>query len=209
MLFDDPGSLDPEAVVWWHTLCTQALVRERQELRRVFALREPPPSYLPIHLDLGATEAEIDNYFRQCQEELDVSAVFNLIAAAEGRIRLDLRERVNAHQDQLGMRFKVLLDKVDDPWKVALYDDGIMDAWKARVALLAGLTNAERDRIRGAIGKLRELLTVRHWVAHGRYFQLKRRITAYPPILIAAAISELFAALAKVCEQDPAMMQFH
>jgi hypothetical protein len=104
MLFDDPGALDPEAVVWWHTLCTQALVRERQELRRVFALREPPPSYLPIHLDLGATEAEIDNYFRQCQEELDVSAVFNLIAAAEGRIRLDLRERVNAHQDQLGMR---------------------------------------------------------------------------------------------------------
>jgi hypothetical protein len=67
MLFDDPGSLDPAAVIWWRTLCTQALVRERQELRRVFAL-------------------------------------------------------------------------------------------------LAGLTNAERDRIRGAIGKLRELLTVRHWV---------------------------------------------
>jgi hypothetical protein len=208
MLFDDPDSLSPDAVVEWHSLCTGALARERQELQRLFLVAGAPPEYLPDHLKHGATQSDVDEYFRDCQEELDISAVFTLIAAAEGRVRRDLPKRVNIPADVLGKRFKVLLGQVDDPWRIAFYDGGIMDAWKTRVASVPGLTDLERDRIRSAIGKLKAVLPIRHWIAHGRYFELNRDIKTHPPILVANAIEALYQALIKVCLQDPAMMEF-
>ncbi len=49
----------------------------------------------------------------------------------------------------------------------------------------------------GNIGKLKELLDIRHWVAHGRSWTLVRDIKSYPPLLVARAIAKLNESLAK------------
>lgn len=204
MLFDDPATLDPEDVLDWYGLCTGALALQQIEIRRQLAAQLPPPSYLPDDL-LFAPEAEIDTYFKECQEELDLAAVFALLASAEARIRVDALSRANQPTDDVGRGVAVLLRNYDKPWQIPLYEEGILEIWKRQAAALA---EHERATILTDIGKLKELLPLRHWIAHGRNFELARPVSNYPPSTVAHYVGQLYAALMQISTQQAGMRPF-
>jgi hypothetical protein len=207
MLFDDPSRLDPSEVLDWYGLCSGALFFQQLEIQRIRAARESFPNYLPFELQ-GATPQEVDDYFTQCQEELDVTAVFTLIAGAEARVRLDAIARASRGSDYVGKRIRVLLSKVPEAWQIPLYEGGIIDVWKDHVTAIDNLSEHDRARIRTAIGRLKDALPLRHWVAHGRYFQLRRPIGAYPPSTVAAVVAALYTVLSEVSTNQAGMMPF-
>jgi len=197
MLFDHPETLEPEAILHWHSLCTNSL---DQELRRVhLALLNGTTlaSYLEGVLPIGSSLHDTDTYFEACKDELDLAANLALIAAAEARIRLDLERRCQ-DKDNLAQRLKLLKTNADKDYQIALYDNGIMDAWKDCVASLTALSDKDRDRHLSGIGGLKSVLPVRHWVAHGRYWELQGGIKRYPPVSVAIAITRLYAALQNI-----------
>jgi hypothetical protein len=200
MLFDQPETLAPGNVLDWHALCTAGLDQERRTVRERLLTQSPIPEYLSAVFPVGTESDEIDSYFASCRQELDLSVVLTLIAAAEGRIRLDARRRVNANahagSDQLAGRLKLLFSGADNDWAVPLYESGIMEAWKEYTATLPSIPEQDKDRIRTCIGRLKDMLRVRHWVAHGRYWKLSGGgIERYPPATVAKAVASMYQAL--------------
>ena len=76
-----------------------------------------------------------------------------------------------------------------------------MDAWKDYTATLAAIPPQDQARILTCIGKFKDVLRVRHWVAHGRYWELPGGIKRYPPVNVAKAVTSLYKALgeAAIC----------
>jgi hypothetical protein len=198
MLFDQPEHLEPNQVLAWHALCHAGLEEQRAKIRKCLLNQSPLPSYVASIL-FGADSDQVDSYFADCREELDLTVVLTLIAAAEGRIRLDAKRRLgasgNAGFNMLAGRLKVLFSEANKDWTVPLYESGILEAWKSYIATLTTITVQDRDRILTCIGKLKDMLPVRHWVAHGRYYKLRRGIKSYPPFNVANAVTSLYEAL--------------
>jgi len=195
MLFDDAASLAPEAVVQWFELCAAALVTEEQEAYRQLGLRTQLSSIVTDILGVGASREDIADYFADCREELELSAVLVLTASAEARLRGDAAQRIEKSQDALGKRFKVLRANARTEWMIPLYDDGIVDAWKAFIASITNLVTPDKARLLTSIGRFKNLLDIRHWVAHGRYWKLQRGVEHFPPDVAADIVHELYAAL--------------
>jgi hypothetical protein len=204
MLFDQPATLEPEDILAWYDLCSAGLERERLHAQGLLVLEEALPSYLNHVLALGATQTEIDEYFISCQEELDLAAVLTLTASAEARLRLDAAERSRRKTDELAKRLAVLSANADAEWRVPLYEGGIADAWKTYVVTV-GLPESERNQIVSAIGRFKEILALRHWVAHGRYWEFVRGIRSYPPVMVARSISALYDALRRIATHGQLM----
>ncbi len=199
MLFDDPAALQPDDVLAWHELCSAGLQAERLETHRRLRVQAELPSYLNEILR-GAAQAEVDEYFTSCQRELDLSAVLTLAASAEARLRRDATGRRGPHGDDLSKRLAVLRSNVSTDWRVPLYDNGIMEAWKSYLQSTPGVPDTERDQLVRTIGRFKTILDLRHWVAHGRYWKFTREITSYPPILVARQIDSLYDALRKIAD---------
>ncbi len=194
MLFDQPETLEPDAVINWHLLCTLSL---DQELRRVRAnmlngLDVEP--YLRDALPVCSGPQDADDYFEECKQEIDLAAVITLVAAAEARIRLDAEQRCKSSGD-LAARLLLLTNSVSKEYQVALYENGIMDAWKDCVGSLSSVSQGDRDRILTGVGGFKSLLPVRHWLAHGRSWELRGGVKRYPPLVVAKAINKLYDAL--------------
>lgn len=202
MIFDNPRMLSPQDVLRWLTLydsalaCALQLIAEGIKVPQLEFLSDPPD-------DVGKPDAK--RYVSSCKQELDLAGVFTLIAAAEGRIRLDVETRKQQMEDQLGRRFNVLGAKVHHLWQIPLYEGGIIDAWKMYIASLATLSSRERAQLLTSIGKLRNLLTVRHWLAHGRYWQAPHEIERYSAETVADIVSDLYEALRMAAAYGGAM----
>jgi len=195
MLFDQPATLAPATIAEWHGICVAALDNERARILAAYSAGAIQSYSVPSGL-LGATKNEVNDYFDSCTQELDLSAVLNLVAAAEARIRLDAEIRKKqAPQCALAGRLAALFAAADKSWGVSLYENGILDAWKDHVGRLTDLSQSDRDRLRGAIGAFKDVLKLRHWVAHGRYWTLDRSIESYPPVSVFRVVSSLYAAL--------------
>lgn len=205
MLFDDPATLEPEDVLAWYELCSAGLEQERLETHRCLQFREELPSYLSDVVPLGSTPSEIDDHVDSCQEELDLAAVLTLTASAEARLRLDAAERRKPRSDELSKRLAVLRSNADTEWHVPLYDSGIVEAWKSYLGATSAITETERNQIVSAIGKFKEILALRHWVAHGRYWEFVRGIRSYPPVLVAKNVNALYDALRKAASRGQIM----
>jgi hypothetical protein len=194
MLFDQPKTLEPDAVINWHSLCTHRL---DQELRRVRAnmlsgLNVEP--HLRDALPVGSGPQDADAYFEACKQEIDLAAVITLVAAAEARIRLDVEQRCKGSGD-FAARLILLTKSADKEYQVALYENGIMDAWKDCVGSLTNVQQKDRERLLTGIGGFKSLLPVRHWVAHGRYWPLRGGVKRYPPNREADTVNKLYDAL--------------
>ncbi len=194
MLFDQPKTLEPDAVINWHLLCTISL---DQDLRRVRAnmlngLDVEP--YLRDALPVGSGPQDSDNYFEKCKQEIDLAAVITLVAAAEARIRLDAKQRCKDSGD-LAARLRLLTNSVSKEYQVALYENGIVDAWKDCVGSLPSVSQKDRDRILTGVGGFKNLFPVRHWVAHGRYWPLRGGVKQYPPVGVAKTVNRLYDTL--------------
>ena len=102
--------------------------------------------------------------------------------------------------DTLARRLKLLNDNAEKDYRIPLYDEGIMEAWKTFVATITVLPAKNRDRLLSAIGGLKGLQPLRHWIAHGRYWELPGGIKRYPPATVATDIKKLFDALRDIAQ---------
>jgi hypothetical protein len=117
------------------------------------------------------------------------------------------RQRRRASNVMVG-RLSVLYANAPHSWGVRLYDGGIMDAWKDLIGNLAQISSNGKARMRSSIGRFKEALALRHWIAHGRYWNLKRGVETFPPVTVATTIDDLYATLATVAKID-GLMEFH
>lgn len=207
MLFDAPASLEPGDVLNWFGLCRAGLVREEQEAYRLLGadIELPQPSFVLDVVGVGASREEIGEYFMACRRELELTAVLTLTAAAEARIRLDAALRMETNKDDLAQRLRLLRSNARTEWRIPLYEDGIVDAWKTYIGSLTDLLKVDRARMLTSIGRFRNLLDIRHWVAHGRYWELQRGIEHYPPADAADMVSELYDALRRAADHRSLM----
>ena len=195
MLFDEPSKLSTKVILDWHATCSKGLDRERKEAYSSLTGGVALPAYLLDAL-LASTKSEIDEYYECCVQELDISTVLILIASAEARIRLDALNRKDNCNSPIAGRLKLLFAHPPKSWQVSLYEDGIMDAWKDYFGQILPVT--DRNRLVSSIGSFKSMLQVRHWVAHGRYWEPKHQIKAYPPVTVAKLINSLYSALHEV-----------
>jgi hypothetical protein len=198
MLFDSPAGLAPESVLNWLYLCSAGIGREQDEAIRQLGAGLPLPAALSDELGLGASPVEIADHFDACRRELELAALLTIVAAVEARVRMDALSRIDRHGDDLAKRLKVLRDNARIDWSIALYDDGIIEAWKTYVGTLTVVPDTDRARLLGAIGRFKNLLAIRHWVAHGRYWKLQRGVEHFRPNDVADIVTDLFDAFRKI-----------
>ncbi len=194
MLFDQPETLEPDAVINWYWLCIFSLDQELGRVRANMLNGLDVEPHLRDALPVGSGPDDAKDYFAKCKQEIDLAAVITLVAAAEARIQLDVKLRCKSGGD-LAARLLLLTNSVDKEYKVALYENGIMDAWKDCVGSLTNVQQKDRDRIRTGIGGFKDLFPVRNWLAHGPYWRLRRNVEQYPPVVVAKTISKLYDAL--------------
>lgn len=109
---------------------------------------------------LGYTIDELVRYFAGQVAELDRTMCLNVIAATEAKLRKDYLQRgYNRPSDP---QSRVLRAVYSVKGNRASLEEDILEAWK----------QAEPSA-RGAIGELKSVLGLRHWLAHGRYWVQK------------------------------------
>lgn len=87
MLFDAPASLEPIDVLNWLDVCNAGLDCEERDAHLLLQKDLELPSHLVDALGVAASRKDLDEYFVASRRELELSAVFTLIAAAEARVR--------------------------------------------------------------------------------------------------------------------------
>lgn len=182
MLFDNPEKLVPDQILDWLDFCSHRLWQTRQLIFSAL-----PSGVLPPRISAAAeslvqlTASEIDEYFDYCQLELDLFTILALLASMEAKIRMDAKKRYRTKGNKLSNRLSILFRKTKQLWKVPLYESGILEEWKRYIQTGLSIPSSDKNRLVGDIGKFKELLRIRNWVAHGRYWPLQLNIRKYPP----------------------------
>ena len=109
---------------------------------------------------------EINDYFDYSEEELEHLVSFDLISATEGILRTDFYKKVfDKDKSALGREFRnIYKQKVN---KISLEED-IIESWK-------NINIATKSEFSSLLG----LLNYRHWLAHGRYWNLHKKGRRY------------------------------
>jgi hypothetical protein len=111
---------------------------------------------------VGMTEGEVDARYDADRRELDRLTVLNLVASAEGTLKVDYFRRVaKKRKDSLSVAYRNWYKKLSAKKKLRpdFDDGGILDVLKK--------TKIMDNNV---IGRYRECLRARHWVGHGRYW---------------------------------------
>ena len=111
---------------------------------------------------VGMTEGEVDAHYDADRRELDRLTVLNLVASAEGTLKVDYFRRVaERRKDTLSSRLSEMAqDALPKKQLRPDFDEGgILEVLKE--------TKVMDNNI---IGRYRECLRARHWVGHGRYW---------------------------------------
>jgi hypothetical protein len=195
MLFSDPSRTDPGSIVAWHKVCESGIDRELLEAKHAVIHARPLGTSAAEVITPHSTLNQIDAYFASSKREIEIAAILTLIASMEARIRLDAAFRSNNSSANgfLGGRLKILLAKSQRTWQVPLYERGILDEWK-----LAG--NAlGTPGLAMTIGSFSDLLKIRHWTAHGRYWLLKTNLEVTTSIQASNTILNLEKQMNQFC----------
>ncbi len=201
MLFDSPATLKVDVVLGWYAVMILGLRTVREEVMRFRLVGQRPPEDMPSELNYASLE-EVDAYFDSAREELELSTVFILIASAEARLRVDAKARIKVAHDPLSKRLSELYERVDLDWKVPLKEKGILDAWRYHIKWHSTAAELEKRQAIDCLGKLKDTLALRHWLAHGRYWKINRSIKSYPPVTVAKLIQDLYRRLQFITDQD-------
>lgn len=127
---------------------------------------------------IGSTPNDINEYFNNLIEELELLVSFNIVASTEGKIREDFVIRVSKKlKDNISKKYWKLFKEFE--WHVPLDENGILEVW----------IDIEQP-IKSKVSLFRGLLKFRHWMAHGRYWR-KNYGREYPPILANKICKEL------------------
>lgn len=109
---------------------------------------------------IGLNTDELNDYFKDSEEELEHLVCFDLISATEAVLRSDFYTKIyNKDKSDIGRTFRRL--EKDKGNKISLESD-IIDNWKEIVAI-------RKTDFSNFLG----LLNYRHWLAHGRYWTPK------------------------------------
>lgn len=113
----------------------------------------------------GMSDAEFEDFFR----ELDYLAMLDLLASAEAAIKVDYLNRLGKRKPKGDLLKKYRLLYKEKGSKVSLESD-ILEILKE--------TNEE---LKSKIGDFKGILELRHWLAHGRYWEpsLPRELRQY------------------------------
>ena len=128
-------------------------------------------------------------------QELNLISCFQLISAAEGRLKYDFQLKVeNSLKSNLCKDFRTIFNNKEKNMK---YIDiqSILDIWKKHYP---------SPIITKYIGSFKELVNFRNWIAHGRFWRpsrLGRHILQYHPDLVYKETKTLFDHLKSFPEQ--------
>ena len=150
--------------VWdWYTVQSQLSLAKKSQV--VDALRDNRPILEPALAGLSLDD--IDEFFL----ELDYLTMLDLLAATEAAVRLDYLARGRRQakgpkkRAAITLHFRTVYNNHGS--QIRLRED-ILGAWKRHL-----------PSCKTAAGKLAEVLKLRHWLAHGRYW--RRHFAIYNP----------------------------
>jgi hypothetical protein len=116
------------------------------------------------------TRDEVDTFFGEQRSELDYLVMLSLLASAEAAVRIDFNARVRMRKkDPLSRSFRKLRNTQGK--KIRLGQD-----------ILETRKDLEPEK-KTAIGSFVGALRLRHWLAHGRYWnpKLGKPVDHYSP----------------------------
>jgi hypothetical protein len=112
------------------------------------------------------TLEELNEYFDYSEQELEHLVSFDLISATEGTLRADFFSKVfDKDKSDLGREFRAIYKAKGN--KVSLEED-IIESWKSN-----------NPETKSDFGNLQGLLHYRHWLAHGRYWDIYKKGRIY------------------------------
>ncbi|HIJ85165.1 MAG: hypothetical protein HW380_1608 [Magnetococcales bacterium] len=120
-----------------------------------------------ITLDPLTTSTEVTDLFSNTVTELENLVKLNLLSAVEGHVRYDFAIRINnSRTDPLSICFKNLFFSAKNQAKKVQFQggQGILAAWDKH------LTNSWKWAL---LKNFEDILELRHWLAHGRWWQLE------------------------------------
>jgi hypothetical protein len=151
----EPQTLDE--IRDWRLGIVDALVEHRASIQR--AIRQGA-AVAPRFV--GMTESEVDALYDADRRELDRLTMLNLVASAEGTLKIDYFRRVeNKLKDPLSRAYREWHKTISKKKqrRPDFDDGGILDELKKAKVMNNNI-----------IGQYRECLRARHWVGHGRYW---------------------------------------
>ena len=138
-------------VLGWYELQLELIALEKQ--RVVNSLFPGPPLDEPRYSGMSADE--VNEFFQEQRETLADYTKMGFLSATEAAIRIDFVDRVeDKWKDELSRHFREVHKKYG--YRVQLEEE-ILNSW----------VNFETN------DDLRQALSLRHWLAHGRYWTLK------------------------------------
>ena len=143
--------------IWTHYVRSDRALSELQSLL-YRSLREQGSGAAPVSGFAGMIREDVDGALRAMKDELDAEVTLFLVASFEAILRTDFNRRCrDRKKDAPSVALRKLFKKTAE--KARLPD--ILDVWGEHVGKP------------GAISRLKSLLHLRHWLAHGRYFREK------------------------------------
>jgi len=120
----------------------------------------------------GMTADEVGQFFERHRNELDLVAMLDLLAAAEAAVRLDYRARVRQRlKDPVSRRLRDVEKRLRRRHRrEAGLEEDILNTWMQC-----------RPRINRPASDFKGVLKLRHWLAHGRYWDPKMGRPQYSP----------------------------
>lgn len=190
MLFHVPSDHSTTLVRDWNALCFSAIEKEHYEACDRLAKGAPIQTFLERYASKRSTKKLREHFDASCAE-IDLSSILYIVAGTEARVRGDASDRVRREHDPLSRSLAKFCDRLDAPRQIP-FREGILQAWKtyARGQLRPG---PEVNSCVNAIGGFTEAWDIRHWIAHGRNWDVRR------PVLGKAA-DNLVAALRRLAE---------
>ncbi len=146
------------AYIWeWFEVTKESLEEHKIKIK---SLVHNSTSEIPVKY-LGKSLNDIDQDFSHHLEELENTACLSLLAAAEAILRMEYLKRVYKRgKDPLSRDFRELYKKKENK---AHFEEDILNIWSKNY-----------PNLKGIIGELKGALKLRHWLAHGRYWEPKR-----------------------------------
>jgi hypothetical protein len=154
----------------WHEF--QRVITESEWRRALKAIDVDESTYLDEALAgwlAGFTRTELDDHFETQLRELDLATILSLVAATEAALRREYERRADRRlKDAVSRKFLNYWKTSGD--RIRLED--LLDVWSDKFDSISEDLQQRRD-LRQAIANFKGILAVRHWLAHGRSWEVR------------------------------------
>ena len=169
LAFDSLQRKTIQEVLEWYNYQAEILGREKTRV-----LAELRSGVIPSDSRFFTMNRDdIEDFFNLHRNELDFLAMLDLMSAAEASLRLDYLSRVGKRlKDPVSRCFRAINKKLSQsmgPGAIRLEDD-ILDTWAS-----------QEPGTRSWVSDFKAALKLRHWLAHGRYWNPKLGRQQYSP----------------------------